>query len=299
MASVTARVQRPVVRLIGRRLAAAHDAAGMRRVVGRSNVLLAPVRGIDTEPIRLGGRDGLRITPTGGTASDRVVLMFHGGGYVFGSPSTYRPLAGRIAKAADATVIVPSYRLAPEHPYPAPIDDGLDAYRALLDDVPAERLVVGGDSAGGGMTVAVLQAAAREGLAMPAGMFLISPWLDLTGTSDSWTSNAETELLILPTSVDRAARYFRGVRAADDPAVSPLFGELAGLPPTLVQVSENELLYSDSTSFAERAGAVGVDVDLRTVPDLWHVWHLMAPVVPEARSSIAEIGEFVVGRTMP
>jgi len=297
MASVIARAQRPVVRLIGRRLAAADSPAAMRRVIGRSNVLLAPVRGVTTESIRLGDRDGLRIGPTSGAAADRAVLMFHGGGYVFGSPQMYRPLAGRIAKAAGAAVFVPSYRLAPEHPHPAGIDDGLTAYRSMLDLVPADRLVVGGDSAGGGMSVAVLQAAEREGLPMPAGMFLVSPWLDLTGTSESRTSNADSELLILPESVDRAARYYRGVRAADDPAVSPLFGDLAGLPPTLVQVSENELLYSDSTSFAERAGAAGVDVDLRTVPDLWHVWHLMAPIVPEARASIAEIGAFVIERT--
>lgn len=132
---------------------------------------------------------------------------------------------------------------------------------------------------------------------MPAGAFLISPWLDLTGTSAAWASNAASELLILPASVNRAAGFYRGDLPAETPAISPLFGDLSGLPATLVQVSENELLYGDSTSFAERAGAAGVDVDLRTVPDLWHVWHLMAPAVPEARVSIAEIGEFVAART--
>ena len=293
MASLPARLHRPVVRLIGRRLAAAGTAERMRRVIRRANALLAPCTGVMTEPFPIGGRDGLRVIPKASPTPERAMLMFHGGGYVFGSPEMYRPLAGRVAKAVHAAVYRPSYRLAPEHPHPAAVDDGLAAYRALLGQVPAERLAVGGDSAGGGLSVAVLQAAGRAGLPMPACLVLLSPWLDLTGDGESHTTNADSEILILPASVERATRFYRGEVAADDPAVSPLFGDLTGLPPTLVQVSRNELLYSDSESFADRAGAAGVDVDLRVVDDLWHVWHLMAPVVPEARASIAEIGEFV------
>ncbi len=297
MPSFAARLQRPAVRLIGRRLAAATTPDRMRRVIGRTNALLAPCTGIITEPFELGGRDGLRIVPKAPPTPERAVLMFHGGGYVFGSPKMYRPLAGRIGKAAHAAMYVPSYRLAPEHPHPAAVDDGLAAYRALLDQVPADRLAVGGDSAGGGLSVAVLQAARREGLRMPACLVLLSPWLDLTGNGESHTTNADTELLILPASVSRAAGYYRGTIDADDAAVSPLFGDLSGLPPTLVQVSGNELLYSDSESFEDRARAAGVDVDLTVVDDLWHVWHLMAPIVSEARTSIAEIGEFVARHT--
>lgn len=293
MPSLAARVQRPVARLIGRRLANATTPERMRKVIGQANALLAPCTGITTGTSELGGREGLVIAPKGSSDPARDVLVFHGGGYVFGSPKMYRALAGRIAKAADATVHVPSYRLAPEHPHPAAVDDGLAAYRALIERVPAERLAVGGDSAGGGLSVAVLQAAERAGLAMPACLVLISPWLDLTGTAVSHTSNVDTEILILPASVGRASGWYRGSYEADDPAVSPLFGELSGLPPTLVQVSGNELLYSDSESFTDRARAAGVDVDLRVVDDLWHVWHLMAPIVPEARSSITEIGQFI------
>jgi epsilon-lactone hydrolase len=293
MASLAARFQRPVVRLIGRRLAAATTGEQMRRVIGRANALLAPCPGVTTEPFELGGRGGLRVVPKAAPTPERAMLMFHGGGYVFGSPQMYRPLAGRIAKAAHTAVYVPTYRLAPEHPHPAAVEDGFSAYRAMLEHVPPERLAVGGDSAGGGLSVAVLQAARREGLPMPACLVLLSPWLDLTGGGDSHTTNADSEILILPASVERASRFYRGDVAADDPGVSPLFGDLSGLPPTLVQVSRNELLFSDSETFAERATAAGVEVDLRTVPDLWHVWHLMAPIVPEARASIAEIGEFV------
>lgn len=293
MPSFAARLQRPAVRLIGRRLAAATTPERMRRVIRWSTALLAPTRGVTIEPFELGGRDGLRVVPEAPPTPERAMLMFHGGGYVFGSPKMYRSLAGRVGKAAHAAVYLPSYRLAPEHPHPAAVEDGLAAYRALLGQVPEERLAVGGDSAGGGLAVAVLQAARRAGLPMPTCLVLLSPWLDLTGDGESHTSNVDSELLILPPSVERATRFYRGDVAADDPAVSPLFGDLTGLPPTLVQVSGNELLYSDSESFAERARAAGVDVDLSVVADLWHVWHLMAPIVPEARASIAEIGEFV------
>lgn len=269
----------------------------MRRVTGRANALLAPCVGVTTSPTVLGGRAGLTVAPKASRGTERAVLMFHGGGYVFGSPKMYRALAGRIAKASSASVHLPSYRLAPEHPHPAAVEDGLAAYRALLEQVPAEQLAVGGDSAGGGLSVAVLQAAHREGLQMPACLVLLSPWLDLTGDGASHVANADTEILILPASVGRATAWYLGEHDAADPAVSPLFGDLSGLPPTLVQVSGNELLCSDSESFAARASAVGVDVELRVVDDLWHVWHLMAPIVPEARRSIAEIGEFVVRHT--
>lgn len=297
MSSRIARANQPVVRLIGRRLAAAPTPERMRRVIGGASKLMAPCRGVERESITIAGRDGLRLTPKRGAGGARTALMFHGGGYVFGSPGMYAGLAGRIAKAAAATVVVPTYRLAPEHPYPAAIDDGLAVYRELVDEIPPAQLSVGGDSAGGGMTVAVLQAAHAEGLPMPGCAFLMSPWLDLTGSSESHTTNEATEMLIRPESVTRASGYYRGPIDADDARVSPLFGDLTALPPTLVQVSDSELLFSDSVAFHERASAAGVAVDLRVESGLWHVWQLMAPAVPEARRSIDEIGEFVARHT--
>lgn len=297
MAGLIARAHRPVARMIGRRLAAATTPERMRRTIERANALLLPCSGIIVEPTTFAELGGLRVAPKRSASDDRAILMFHGGGYVFGSPRMYRGLAGRVAKAADASVHLPQYRLAPEHAHPAAVHDGLTAYRAMLDRHRAERIVVAGDSAGGGLTVATLQAARDEGLPMPAGMVLLSPWLDLTGGGQSYRANVGTEILILPPVVARAAGWYRGDHPADAPGVSPLFGELAGLPPALVQVSASELLYSDSESFASAARAVGVDVDLRVEADLWHVWQLMAPVVPEARASIAQIGRFVAERT--
>ncbi len=293
MPSLTARMQRPVVRQIGKRLAANDTPEGMRRFIDRVGVTMAPCRGVTRSSAHLGRLDGLRVRPKEGADSRRAVLYFHGGGYVFGSPKMYQALAGRLAKAAGAVVHIPNYRLAPEDPYPAAIDDGLEAYQAMLDLYGAEHLTVGGDSAGGNMTLAVLVAARDNGLPMPACIVLLSPWTDLTAPSESSTTNVETELLILPKSIRRATDWYRGDIDADDPRISPLFGDLTGLPPTLIQVSDEEILYSDSTSLAEALRAAGVDVDLQVSPGMWHVWQLQAPIVPEARESIAAAGRFI------
>jgi monoterpene epsilon-lactone hydrolase len=291
-----AKLHLPVVGLLGRRLAAAETPQGVRRIVGVAGATLAPARGVRTEPLPSGPNGGRRVTPKVGAAGGRTVLMFHGGGYAFGSAKLYRGLAGRIAKAASATVDAPDYRLAPEHPHPAAVDDGLAAYRAAIERVPPRRMVVGGDSAGGGLTVAVLQAARDAGLPMPAGMFLLSPWLDLRGDPRE-RENAATEILILPPLVERATAWYTGEHTAEEPAISPILGSFSGLPPTLVQVSSSELLHPDSVAFVDRARAAGVDVTLEVEDGLWHAWQLMAPAVPEARASIASIGRFVVRRT--
>jgi acetyl esterase/lipase len=293
MPSVIARAQRPVVRQIGKRLAAADTPEQMRAFIDRvTAILLVPTRGVTRSNTTLGGLAGLRIEPKASN-SDRGLLMFHGGGYVFGSPSVYRHMAGRMAKAAGATVHVPSYRLAPEHPHPAAIEDGLAAYRAILDDHEPDRLAVGGDSAGGNMTLAVLTAARDEGLPMPACVVLMSPWTDLTATGDSWTTNVDSELLIRPEVMQRATEWYCGDRDVGDPRLSPLFADVRGLPPMIIQVSDEELLYSDSTALAEAAGAAGVDVRLEVSNGMWHVWQLQAPVVPEARASIESAGAFI------
>ena len=214
---------------------------------------------------------------------------------MFGSPALYRHLAGRIAKAADAVVDLPQYRLAPEHPFPAATDDGLAAYRSVIERLPADRVVVAGDSAGGNLVLNVLQAARDAGLPMPAGLVLLSPWLDLSVDPAS-LPNAESEILILAPAIAQAIEWYRGELGADDPRVSPLHGSMDGLPPTLVQVSNSEALYHDSLAFVDAARAAGVEVSIEVEDGLWHDWQMQAPIVPEARHSIASIGRFVVAR---
>ncbi len=292
MPSRRARLHKPIIRLIGKGLARQTNPKGMRTFIDRVSRTLLPARGVTIAGGMLGPSRTLEISASDSTPTSQV-LMFHGGGYVFGSPEMYRWLAGRIARAADAQVNVPQYRLAPENTFPAAVEDGLAAYRAMLERTAPDQLVIGGDSAGGGLSVAVLQAAQAEGLPMPAGMFLIAPWLDHTGDAEGAMPTVDTEILILPESVIRSSGWYRGDHPASDPGISPLLGSLDGLPPMLIQVSDNEVLYGESVAFADQARAAGIPVDLQVGQDLWHVWHLMAPTVPEALASIQGIGDFI------
>lgn len=296
MASLSARIYRPIVSQIGKQLAAADTAEKQRKVFARAGTLLLPSPGTQQEHTTLGGVKGLRVTPRNYDTGPQI-LMFHGGGYVFGTPSAYAPLAGRLAKAASACVHIIDYRLAPEHPYPAAPEDGLAAYRALLEQAAPENIALYGDSAGGNLVLTTLQRARDAGLPMPACAVMLSPWLDPSGSGESMRSNAKSEILILPETIARCARWYAGETDPRDPGISPLFGSQAGLPPLLVQASENEMLYSDTTRFAEQAAKAGVTLRLETEPDLWHVWQLMAPGLTEARQAIASAGAFIAEHT--
>ena len=288
MPSLSARATRPIVKTIGKRLAAADTPGRLRDEYVLATKLLVPSLGTRRKESRLNGIRTVRVSTGEADATGRGILMFHGGGYVFGSPSRYANLGGRYAKAAAAPVYIPEYRLAPDHPFPAAAEDGLKAYKALLELHPNGKIAVTGDSAGGGLSVATLQAARAEGLPMPSSLVLLSPWLDVSGASESMQTNRNSEILILPETISRCAKWYAGGHDATDPDMSPIYGSLAGFPPTLVQVSDNEMLYNDSTRFATKAHEEGVEVHLVTEPDMWHVWQLMSPLVREARQAIAQ-----------
>jgi epsilon-lactone hydrolase len=292
MPSRSARATRPIVKIIGKRLAAADTPGELRDEFAAVTRLLVPSLGTRRKQVRLQGIHAVRVSTDQADTTGRGILMFHGGGYVFGTASRYAGLAGRYAKAAGAPVYIPEYRLAPGHPFPKAVEDGLQAYEAMLGHYPNDKVAVAGDSAGGGISVATLQAARAEGLPMPSSLVLLSPWLDVSGASESMRTNRNSEILILPETFSRCAQWYGGGQDATDPIMSPIYGSLAGLPPTLVQVSDNEMLYNDSTRFATKAKEEGVEVRLVTEPDMWHVWQLMAPLVEEARQSIAQAGEF-------
>jgi acetyl esterase/lipase len=225
-----------------------------------------------------------------------TLLYLHGGGYHFGSIRMYRELAARLALACSARVLVPEYRLAPEHPYPAAVDDARLVYRCLLDQGHApERLAVAGDSAGGGLTIAATLALRDAGDPLPAALVCLSPWTDLTCSGETMSTCAELDAM-LPADIVRqyAASYAAGhdVRA---PHISPLFGDLRGLPPLLIHVGTHEVLLSDSNRLAEAARAADVPVKLEVWPEMWHVWHLFAAMVPESRGAITGIAEFIRG----
>lgn len=243
----------------------------------------------------LSGRACELITPAQG-ASEQVLFYVHGGGYVVCSPRTHRPLTSRIGLALNATTYVPTYRLAPEDPYPAGLDDVHQSYLALLTKgVAPEHITLGGDSAGGGMALALALRLRDRGEPLPARMLLISPWVDLTLAGESLQRNAEADpMLSLPWIYAKTPLYLANT-AADDPGASPLYADLSGLPPTLVQVGTEEILLSDSERLAERAETCGWPLSLTIWDGMWHDFQMLADLLPEANAAIAAMAEFVEG----
>ena len=233
-----------------------------------------------------------------GASHDRAILYLHGGGYAIGSIGTHRTLGYNLSQAAGAQVLIVDYRLAPEHPYPAALDDAVTAWRWLLKQGgKAGRAAIAGDSAGGGLAVATMLKLRELGEPLPACAFLSSPWTDLAGTGASVEKNAAVD----PTVKGRFLTWFSALymNGADPrtPYASPLYADLKGLPPMLIHVGAVEILLDDSTRLAERARAAGVEVECEVWPDMLHVWHLFAPMLSEGREAIAKAGAFIARRT--
>lgn len=250
-------------------------------------------QGVDREKSELAGRP-IQIFKPEGSDPEHVLLYFHGGGYVMGSPDSHANLTARLAVTADAKVVSFDYRLAPENPYPAAVEDGVAAYRALLGEgVAPAKLAVGGDSAGGGLTFATLIKARSEGLPMPAAAIGLSPWTDLTGNSATYKTRADADPMIEPGAIVETAKEYLGTAQASDPLASPLFADLAGLPPTLIQVGDAEVLLDDSREFEKRARAAGVDCNLEVWDRMIHVWQAFFPMLPEGDEAIERIAAYL------
>jgi acetyl esterase/lipase len=254
-----------------------------------------PPQGVRIEPVRAGGVPA-EWTSAPGARADRALLYFHGGGYCLGSIATHRALVARIARESGLRVLSVGYRLAPEHPYPAAVDDALAAYRfALGEGIAPARIAFAGDSAGGGLVIAALLAARDAGLALPAAGACISPWLDLALTGDSMRTKAAVDPMVTADDLRLFARAYAGA-SLRAPTASPLFADLAGLPPLLLQAGTAEVLLDDATRFAAAARAAGVDVTLRVWDDMIHVWHAFAELLPEGAAAVRELAAFVTQR---
>jgi epsilon-lactone hydrolase len=226
------------------------------------------------------------------SANGRVVLYLHGGGYVMGSRRTHRELAARIARDASARVLVLEYRLAPEHPFPAAVDDATEAYRWLRKQgFAASSIAIAGDSAGGGLTLATLLKLRDAGDALPACAVLLSPWTDLDGTGASAQPGGADDPMI-PLAALRDMGKIYAQQSTANPLASPLHANFKGLPPLLIQVGTRELLLDDSTRVADKARAAGVTVRLEIEEGAFHVWQAM-PALPEAVEAVKRIGAFV------
>ncbi len=254
---------------------------------------LAPlVEGTRVEPLEVAGRPAEWLTPPGPEPTS-FLLFLHGGAYGAGSIRSHRGLASRVAAAAGARTLVVDYRLAPEHPFPAAIDDADAAFAWLLGVAPSpDRVAIVGDSAGGGLTVAVLLDARDAGRPMPAAAVCLSPWFDLTMSCDSVVTVADRDLILDPTSLRLAADEYLAGADPRDPRVSARFADCSGFPPLYLQVGSDEILVDETVEVADRALAAGVDVTLDVDPGMCHVYQGV-PGLPEASAALARVGQFL------
>jgi acetyl esterase/lipase len=259
--------------------------------------IFRPEADVRSETVDAGGVSADWIEAPGADAS-RALLYLHGGGYVIGSVNTHRDLVSRIARAAGVRALSVEYRLAPENPHPAAVEDSTAAYRWLLrQGLEPGRVVLAGDSAGGGLVIATLVALRDAGDPLPAAGVCLSPWVDLEGVGESMTTKAEPDPLIQRDGLVKMGRLYLGDFDPHTPLAAPLYADLGGLPPLLIQVGTAEALLDDARRVAEKASAAGVDVTLEPWDDMIHVWQIFASMLPEAREAIDRIGDFIRKRS--
>lgn len=245
----------------------------------------APLRGEWLEPLQTSAHAALPA---------RTILYLHGGGYYFCSPQSHRSLVFELAMRANARTFSLDYRLAPEHRFPAALDDALAAYRRLLaDGAPAQSIVIAGDSAGGGLALATLVALRDAGDPLPAGALLFSPWTDLAATGETICSNDGLDPMFSGPAIARAAQVYLGETPATHPYASPLYADLRGLPPLFMQAGSTEVLLDDARRVADNARAAGVPVEFDVWPKMPHVWQIFAPFIPEAGQALDLAAGFV------
>ena len=271
----------------------AHDVPEVRwvrRAVESAFLLYSPTHPVAVEP----HPRGEWIHPKRGRRRAQAILYLHGGGYFFGSPRTHRPVTVELSGATGLSTYALRYRLAPEHPFPAALEDAVAAYQGLLHEgYGAHNLVLAGDSAGGGLCLATLVALRDRGLPLPSAAVCFSPWTDLAGTGSSLDSNDRHCAMFTADSVRQMAQLYVAGADPKSPLVSPLYADLSGLPPTLVHVSDSEVLLDDSLRVTRKARRSGVNVSLKVWSQLPHTWQLFARFLPEARLSLAEAGDFI------
>ncbi|MCY4654229.1 MAG: alpha/beta hydrolase [Dehalococcoidia bacterium] len=229
-----------------------------------------------------------------GASDDTATLYLHGGGYVIGSPRTHREFARRLSAASQAQVLVIDYRLAPEDPFPAPVEDAVSAYRWLLDEgYDPKRLAIAGDSAGGGLTAATLVSIRDQGLPLPACGVCLSPWVDMEGLGDSMISRADHDPMVQKEGLVGMAGVYLADADPRSPLAAPMYADLEGLPPLLIQVGVSETLFDDAVRLNEKARSAGVETTFEEWDDMIHVWHIFAPILDEGQQAIERMAEFM------
>jgi len=246
----------------------------------------------EIEVVDAGGVPAERITAPG-SAHDRAILYLHGGGYVIGSVATHRAMIAALSAASGCSALGLDYRLAPEHPFPAAIEDATAGYRWLLNSgIDASRIIIAGDSAGGGLTIATLVALRDAGDPLPAAACCLSPWVDLEGLGESMTTRAKADPMVQRDGLLHMARMYAG-EDVRNPLASPLHADLSRLPPILIQVGDAEVLLDDSTRLSERAREAGVEAELDVWPEMVHVFQMFAPMLPEGHDATLRMGNYI------
>ncbi len=267
-----------------------------RRLERFARLIPPPPHGTEVITVDAGGVKAEHVT-TSRSQHDRYVLHLHGGAYLLGFPALFRDFTWRIADAAGARVLCLDYRLAPEHPFPAAIEDATAAYHWLTAQCTKSRHVaIIGDSSGGGLALASMMHLRDEGSPLPAAAVLLSPWTDLALTGQSLTEFGSSDPMVPVELMPRAVELYLAGADPRSPYASPLYGDPAGLPPTLIHVGSDEALRDDAVRMAERLRAMDCEVELETWPRMFHVWHMFARILPEARAAIARIGAFLQAR---
>jgi monoterpene epsilon-lactone hydrolase len=233
-----------------------------------------------------------------GAETDKRMAFFHGGGFVAGKLGSRRPFTSWVSKATGCSVLLVDYRLAPEHPFPAAVEDAFSSYRWMCKngpcgEGPASKTFIGGDSAGGCLALSTLLGLRDANEDLPNAVVTLSAFLDMAVTGKSVANRAGLDLLFKPSHLKKFAELYLAGQDPLEPSVSPLYGDISGLPPILMQVGDAELLLDDSVRFAEKAEKAGVEVTLEVWPEMFHIWQMFGPVFPEAQQAIDRIGEFI------
>jgi acetyl esterase/lipase len=273
------------------------DVHDSREILEQALSRFPPASDIICQPVSAGGVPAEWVSAPGADPS-RVVLYFHGGGYTRGSARAWRDLTSRLARASGSRVLVVDYRLAPEHRFPAAVEDAVNSYRWLVaQGVAPGRIVVAADSSGGGLALALMLSLRDAGEPLPAGTALLSPFVDLECTGETMTTKAEVDPVVQREPILSRARMYLGDADPRDPLASPLYADLRGLPPLLVHVGSSETLLDDSKRIAEKARTAGVDVTLEVWDDMVHEWQIFSAILLEGQQSLERIGRFVRERT--
>ena len=298
MASLRARMVRWITAKFVKRIdAETADVNELRASLQKIVRFTRKARRVSVEETEVNGLHAEWLRPDG-APGNKVLLYLHGGAYLVGNCSTHRQMVSYIARSAGINALLPEYRLAPEHPFPAAIDDAVGVYRTLLaDGFSSDDIFIAGDSAGGGLSVATMLSLRHAGVPLPAAAVLLSPFLDLTASGETARTRAAQDPWFDAKDVPVVARHYCPDESdLTNPLISPVFANVAGLPPTCIQVGDDEILLSDSMRFSDKMKEAGSEVELEIWPDMWHVFQIFIGKMPEARRAIEKIGVYLRSR---